>query len=77
MVQWFRHGTPKAEIPGSIPGQGTRSHMLQLKILCAETKIKISCAATETQHSQIDTFLKEKKKFASVLLPASRQAPGL
>ena len=40
-------------------------------------QLKTPCAATETQHSQIDTFLKEKKKFASVLLPASRQAPGL
>ena len=23
---------PSAEVPGSIPGQGTRSHMLQVKI---------------------------------------------
>ena len=30
MVQWLRLHTPKAGGPGSIPGQGTRSHMLQL-----------------------------------------------
>ena len=34
--------------PGSIPGQGTRSHMSQLKILPA---------ATETQHSQTKFLL--------------------
>ena len=35
--------TPKAGGPGSIPDQETRSHMLQLKILCT---------ATQTWHSQ-------------------------
>ena len=34
----------------SMPGEGTRSHMPQLKI---------SCAATKTQHSQINTFRKK------------------
>ena len=29
---------PNAGSPGSIPGQGTRSHMLQLKILFAASK---------------------------------------
>ena len=37
----------------SIPGQGTRSHMPQLKILCAITK---------TQHSQINKIILKKKK---------------
>ena len=31
LVQWLRLRAPNAGIPGSIPGQGTRSHMLQLK----------------------------------------------
>ena len=46
VVQWLRLHAPNAESPGSIPGQGTRSHimqlrvhMLQLKILSAATKI--------------------------------------
>ena len=33
VVQWLRHHAPNAGGPGLIPGQGTRSHMLQLKIL--------------------------------------------
>ena len=52
MVQWLRLGAPNAGSPGSTPGQGTRSCMLQLKILCATTKI---------QQSQI--LKKEKKIF--------------
>ena len=35
VVQWLRLHTPNAGDPGSIPNQGTRSHMLQLKILNA------------------------------------------
>ena len=31
---------PNAGGPGSIPGQGTRSHMPQLKILFAASKIE-------------------------------------
>ena len=34
---------------GSIPGQGTRSHMPQLKTLCATAK---------TQHSQLNEYSK-------------------
>ena len=30
MVQWLRLHAPSARGPGSIPGQGTRPHMLQL-----------------------------------------------
>ena len=38
MVQWLRLCAPNAGIPGSIPGQGPRSHKPQLKILRAATK---------------------------------------
>ena len=31
MVQWLRLHTPGVGVLGSIPGQGTRSHMLQLR----------------------------------------------
>ena len=37
MVQWLRFPTPNAGYPGSLPGQGTKSHMLQQQ---------------QTQHSQ-------------------------
>ena len=30
-VQWLRLRAPNAEIPGWIPGQGTKSYMLQLR----------------------------------------------
>ena len=40
VVQQLRHWAPHEGARGSTPGQGIRSHMLQLKILCAETKIK-------------------------------------
>ena len=46
VVQWLRFLVPNAGGLGSIPGQGTISHMEQLKILYA--RIKIPCAATET-----------------------------
>ena len=36
MVQWLRLCTPRS--PGLIAGQGTRSHMLKLKILHSTTK---------------------------------------
>ena len=65
---------------GFIPGQGPRSHMLQirvcmlqlgvhmpqLKIPNARQRSKISCAATKTQHSQINKyFLKIKKSIVT------------
>ena len=40
MVQWLRLHIPNAGSPGLIPGRGTRSHMPELKILQAATKIK-------------------------------------
>ena len=56
VVQWLRLWAPNAGGPGSIPGQGTRSHMpqlrphmLQLKILHMATKIP--CAATKTHQT--------------------------
>ena len=38
VVQWLRLYTPNAGGQGLIHGQGTESHMLQVKILCAATK---------------------------------------
>ena len=45
IVQWLRHYAPNAGGLGLIPGQGTRSHVQQLKILHA---------ATETRRRQIN-----------------------
>ena len=38
-VQWLRLCTPSAAGPSSIPGQGTRSHMLQLTVCMPQLKI--------------------------------------
>ena len=40
LVQWLRCHAPKAGGPGSIPGQGIRSHTPQLGILHAAMKIE-------------------------------------
>ena len=48
VVQWLRLRVPDAGGLGSIPGQGTSSHMPQLKILHA---------ATKTHHSQINMHI--------------------
>ena len=53
VVQWLRFHAPNAGDPGSIPGQGNRSHMLQLKILHATTK---------TCHNQINKYVLKRKK---------------
>ena len=50
MVPWLKLCSPSAGGPGSIPGQGTRSYMLQLEI---------PHAATQTWCSQIN-LLKKK-----------------
>ena len=64
VVQWLRLLAPKAGGPGSIPGHGTRSHMLQLKVPYDVTK---------TQRSQINMYLKSHpnkkiKKSASTVM---------
>ena len=44
VVQWLRLRAPNAGGPGSIPGQGTRSHMhAAAKSLHATTKKAVSC----------------------------------
>ena len=51
MDQWLGLCAPNTGVSGLIPDQGTRSHMLQLKLLHATTK---------TQDSQIN--IKKRKK---------------
>ena len=46
--------------PGSIPDQGARSLMPQLKILRVATKIDILYTATKTRNSQMNTLKKKK-----------------
>ena len=46
VVQWLRLRAPNAGGPGSIPGQGTRSHVPQLSVPVQQ--LKIPHAATKT-----------------------------
>ena len=52
MVQWLRLCVPNAEGLGSIPGQGTRSHMTQLRVCMSQPKILSTM--TKTHYSQIN-----------------------
>ena len=39
MAQWLRFYAPNAGDPGSIPSQGTRSHMSQLRVHTQQLRI--------------------------------------
>ena len=64
MVQWLRLHAPNAGGPGSIPGQGTKSHMLQLRVRMPQ--LKVPRATTKTQHSQINKYFFFKKHITYV-----------
>ena len=50
VVHWLRFRAPSVVDPGCIPGQGTRSHMPQLRVHMLQ--LKILHAETKTWHSQ-------------------------
>ena len=60
VVQWLRLQSPNAGGPGTISGQGARSHMTPLKVHMSQ--LNISHAATKTQHRQINKYINEKKE---------------
>ena len=60
VVQCLRLHAPKAGDPGSIPGQGTRSHMLQLRV-CVLQQRQIPSTATKSWCSQINKYFKTNK----------------
>lgn len=45
--------TPNARGPGSNPGQGKRSHVLQLRVHMPQGRWKILCVTTKTWQNQI------------------------
>ena len=57
VVQWLKLHTPNAGGPGSIPGEETRSHMLQLRIHMPQ--VKILHAARRVWCSRINIKTKE------------------
>ena len=48
MAQWLKLQASNAGGPGSIPGQGTKSHMLQLRVHKPQWRLKMLLAATDT-----------------------------
>ena len=69
VVQWLRFWAPTAGGTGSIFGQGTRSHMPQLRAhMLQHAATKTLRATNENQHSQINKnyniFLNVKKMFS-------------
>ena len=54
VVQWLRLCAPKAGDSDSVPGQGTRFHMLQLKIPHTTMMIEDLYATNKTQSNQIN-----------------------
>ena len=52
VVQWLRLRAPNAGGPGLTPGQGTRSHMPQLRVLLLQRRFQH--VATKTRCSQIN-----------------------
>ena len=58
MVQWLGLYTLNAGAPGSVPGQGTWSHVLQLRVYMSQLNIhdedRRSCTIGRTQCGQIN-----------------------
>ena len=74
LVQWLNSRAPHAGGLGSTPGQGTRSHMPQLKN--PHTTIKMEDhAAIKTQQSLINEliFLKKHMKISTEYSPNLRR----
>ena len=75
VVQWLRLQAPNAGGPGLIPGQGTRSHMPQLRAHILQ--LKISSVATKTWYSQISKYQNRTYSSASRSLAGERGHPWL
>ena len=60
-VQWLNLQAPQAGSRSLLLGQGTRSRLLQLRILPATRKVETLHAASKTLRSQTYIFFKRKK----------------
>ena len=58
MVQWLRLCAPNAVGSGSIPSQGTRPHMLQLRLGEAKSTTTTKYSKIPFQHALLTSFLK-------------------
>ena len=62
VVQWLRLCTPNAGTPGSIPGQGTGSHMPQLKLLNAAMIIDDPVCCNQDLAQPIKNIFRKEKE---------------
>ena len=68
MIQWLILCAPNAGGLGSILSQGTRSHILRLKILCAATK-------TLCSQINIKKRKEEEKRMGQIVTPVLYMSP--
>ena len=66
MVQWLKLCTTNAGGPGSVLGQGTGSHMLQLRVHMLQLKIVGPVCCNYDPVHQINKYFKKKEKWASI-----------
>ena len=71
VAQWLGRHAPNAGGLGLIPGQGTRSLMLRLRVCMPE--LKIQCATTKTQRSQMNTHFKQQSEYNFLACPPYSQ----
>ena len=57
VVQWLELSAPDAEGLGSIPGQGTRSHMLQLRVPGGTNGKETTCQCRRPERCGFDPRL--------------------
>ncbi|TEA23136.1 hypothetical protein DBR06_SOUSAS5410070, partial [Sousa chinensis] len=50
VVQWLRLHAPNTGVLGSIPGQGTRSRMPQLRVLMPQLKKVLNATTKRSPH---------------------------
>ena len=77
MIQWLRLCASNAGGLGSIPGQGPRSHMLQLRAHLLQWRQKIPCAATKTWCSQVNKYFLKCIGVLLILQTENQSAPAV
>ena len=67
VAQWLGRRTPNTGGPGSVPGQGTRSHMSQLRVCTPQLRVHMQQLKTQDPTClnqdlvQINKYLKNCK----------------
>ena len=69
VIQWLRPHAPNAGGLGSIPGQGTRSHMPQVLVKCSHAATKETMCCNQDPAQSINNKYLERK---NCLLSRSR-----